>query len=510
MFKKISEKNKNVSFKDRSKFFRQENLKLMRKNQIMKRRKIYMNKHKKNSNTIITTGGNNLNLDEKIKIWLTLEPEMSKFNFYISLINSENILQKHEGIIFLRKLINKEKENIFLKIIENEILDKIFIFANFSSNPHLQLEATWCLANLLASTKNNLLILKKKGILQLLINNSKSQYPQLVEQALWGLGNFSGKNEIFSNLLLESEAYEVIIKIFDSKINPEFNKKIIWIFSNLCVNYKNNRDIKNEKIANLLTRLVNSFISYNEKDIKIECLIGLTKYTTKNYIHIFTNETFLKNLRYFYNSFLKEIDTNGHTFNILNSILYGISTSEDDIVNSICNYGYLSDFNKILNVTNNHLLLQILGIVNNIACQSERNIQMIFNESGFIDKILFLIYNKDNNISYEAIKVIYYLTKSKFLNNIQILIQKNFLEILREFLNGLGCEKKLNLFLNIVKNIFLTFNNENKIVFINLFKKNQIFECFQLLQRHDSDNIYLLANEIITENLEWEKTEIFS
>lgn len=504
MFKKISGKKNDLSFKEKSKFFRQENLKLMRKNQIMKRRIMYMDKNKKNTNQIILSGENNLNLDEKIKIWLTLEPEISKFGFYISLINSEDILQNHEGIIFFRKLINIQKENIFSKIIENEILDKIFLFANSEINPHLQLEATWCLANLLASTKNNLLLLKKKGILKLLIKNSKSQYPQLVEQALWGLGNFSGKNEIFSNILLESEAYEVILQIFDSKINSDFNKKIIWIFSNLCANNKNNGG-QNEKISNLLIRLVNSFISYPEKDIKIECLIGIAKYTTENYIHIFTNEIFLKTLRNFYNTFLKEIDTNTHTFNILNSILYGISTSEDEIVNSICNYGYLADFNKILNVRNNNLLLQILGIINNIGCQSERNIQMIFNESGLIDKILFLIYHKDDNVSFEAIKVIYYLTKTKFLNNIQILVQKNFLRILKEFLTGMDCEKKLNLFLCILKNIFLIFDSENKNVFVNLLKESQILNCLENLQKHDSDNIYLLVNEIITENLEFEK-----
>ena len=67
--------------------------------------------------------------------------------------------------------------------------------------PHLQVEATWCITNMASGTTEQTSSLVEKGVIPILVAQLKTQNVTLIEQAIWGVGNIAGDCAVFRDKL---------------------------------------------------------------------------------------------------------------------------------------------------------------------------------------------------------------------------------------------------------------------------------------------------------------------
>lgn len=124
---------------------------------------------------------------------------------------------------------------------------------------HLQLEATWCLANIASGTTEEMNTLLNKNIIPIFIELCKSSYSQIAEQAIWGLGNISGDSFESAMIVLRSDAVNVLLDVLDRTNNGKIQEQIIWVFSNLCIQLVRSKS-KHSSIRRMLIRLADFFV----------------------------------------------------------------------------------------------------------------------------------------------------------------------------------------------------------------------------------------------------------
>lgn len=69
------------------------------------------------------------------------------------------------------------------------------------SEPHMQIEATWCITNMASGTSEQTASLVDKGVIPILVQLLATKHVTLVEQAIWGIGNIAGDCVMFRDKL---------------------------------------------------------------------------------------------------------------------------------------------------------------------------------------------------------------------------------------------------------------------------------------------------------------------
>ena len=167
---------------------------------------------------------------------LETEPDLSKIVEYISLIMNGNLIQRHSGIIMLRKCLSIQENTPIQEVIDNNVVPTLIELINNDSNPHLQIEATWCVTNMATGSTLQTNSLVEKNIIPIYIKLLSKSNIHLVEQAVWGIGNIAGDCITFRNLLVINGAMPSLVGLYN-KVKDHNNKvkeQIIWAASNLC------------------------------------------------------------------------------------------------------------------------------------------------------------------------------------------------------------------------------------------------------------------------------------
>lgn len=78
-------------------------------------------------------------------------------------------------------------------------------------------------------------VLIEKGSVKYLVALLKSPHIEVVEQAIWGLGNMAGDSHKVRDLVIQEGAIPLIADILDRSIpGSSFVRNASWTLSNLC------------------------------------------------------------------------------------------------------------------------------------------------------------------------------------------------------------------------------------------------------------------------------------
>lgn len=72
------------------------------------------------------------------------------------------------------------------------MIPKFLKYLQRTDLPKLQFEAAWCLTNVASGTNEHVAALLHNGTLLAFVQLLQSPYQEIVEQAVWGLGNIAG------------------------------------------------------------------------------------------------------------------------------------------------------------------------------------------------------------------------------------------------------------------------------------------------------------------------------
>ena len=498
MFKKSGDKKeeKKDSYKN---IYEKEKIKLKKnimKNQILKLRL----KNKENEENIKSQikfninhleSLNNENLKSKIINFLLQETDLEKLEDYINVLYSKDIYEKHFAIINIRKSII-QNHSICQRIIDKSLL-KLFEFASNKNQPHLQLEANWILTNLCSlGSRHNIINLVNKGIIDIFINTLNSDYSQIVEQAVWGLGNLSGDNINVKTIILKKKNIDFLVKIFKKfKEETKIYDCFIWIFSNLC-SFKISEDLLYLQKTLVLILIENFIISENESGLE-ESLLGIVINLNrdKEILALTTNEKFLTKLKLYYSILINNYDFNKNKIHSIYEILLKISL--DDVYEGcLIKYHFLKLFIVGLEINNEKNLKQILMLINNLVFNFAPQIIL---EKGLMQKILFIL-SSDKKSSEDALWVICSMCSSKNKDCISFLIQDiNILEMFKKILFNDKIQRNVILIiLQAMIKLFYYFKENGELVqFRNKVIQKNLAEIIEKYQYYAENVVYINA-----------------
>ena len=106
---------------------------------------------------------------------------------------SNNMEDIYCGVIGLRKLSCSFYKSVDYLIREHKIFrEKLLFFCEQDASPHLQMETAWLLTNYLGGPSDQCALIAPQIIPIFLQIIKKCRRKEIIEQAIWGLGNLSG------------------------------------------------------------------------------------------------------------------------------------------------------------------------------------------------------------------------------------------------------------------------------------------------------------------------------
>jgi importin subunit alpha-1 len=440
-------------------------------------------------------------LTQKIIEWNALpsQPELIT-NFFVS-IESPDLLEQHYGIIGLRRILSMGYNLPIQQVLDSNILFKILIMAQSPSQPHLQMEATWCLANLASGSTDQTYFLIQKNVINIFCELAKSPVFQIAEQAIWGLGNITGDCVEFRSLVVKTNAVGVLLEVFDSSTSLKMKEQIIWVFSNICRLRPENEPF-NSGMSSIISKMILMFSDTSSAEVQDDCLFGFCKFAKAICIDLYANEKFLIKLLEFFASLVSKIEVNKHRISACQSVLGGLTSSSNTNTMMVVNAGFLRLISLIMSSKEQNLIREACWIVSNIAIGDDNQIRSILSEPGLFEKIIILSTNPNNEISKEAIWILCNMCLGKNYDNIKYLIdQGGILEIFKENLKMDTDSRKITLIFEALINLISFFDSyrdeRNENPFVRTLIDNGIGGMIEELQAHKSEIIYVKALSIL-------------
>jgi importin subunit alpha-1 len=126
-------------------------------------------------------------------------------------VNSTEDAKVLFGVIGFRKLLSKENNPPIQSVIDANVVPRLIYFLSRADVPKIQFEACWCLTNIASGTADNTKVIIDKGAIPIFIELLSSPKQDVMEQAVWALGNIAGDNANFRNIVTNAGIIEPLI-----------------------------------------------------------------------------------------------------------------------------------------------------------------------------------------------------------------------------------------------------------------------------------------------------------
>ena len=442
-------------------------------------------------------------LISKISEWNALPPQPNLLQNFFAAIDSPDILQQHYGIIGLRRILSQKANLPIQQVIDHNVVVKILEMAQNSSQPHIQMEATWCLANMASGTTEQTASLIQKNVIPIFVELARSPHYQIAEQAIWGLGNISGDCVEFRSIVMKSSAVEVLLDVYDRAGSMKIQEQIVWVFANIC-RLRPEQEQIHAVLKKIVVKLIDVFTKTSNPEVQDDALFGICKCTKSSAIEMFANQDFLAKLLTFQQWLFSDVINNKHRLSAVNSILGGLTSSNNNShTMMVIKGGFLTPLTLLLSATDEESLVrEVCWVLSNIAIGEDEQVRALLAESGLIPKVIQITKSHHVDLSKEAVWMLCNLCLSKNYDNIKYLIdQGGILGIFKECLELESDSRKITLVFEAILQLIDFFNGHkidgDKNPLINTLIQSGIADQIEMLQTHRMEIIYIKALAIL-------------
>ena len=167
----------------------------------------------------------------------TTEVPLALLPKFVSLVNSSNIQDVHQGVMLIRKLLAVQEDAPTNEVVEAGVAPILVKCMEQTENTRLQFEASWALSNIASGSKENTMYVLQTNAVPLWIQHFSSHDPDVVEQAAWAIGNIAGEGYKCRDYCLECGALNPLLNVITGPIADQKLKVMqdsVWALSNLC------------------------------------------------------------------------------------------------------------------------------------------------------------------------------------------------------------------------------------------------------------------------------------
>jgi len=159
------------------------------------------------------------------------EQKIVDFNAKMMSDNKDQVL---EGLVGIRKLLSIANNPPIQQVVDSGIVPRILSFMSLSESPAFQFEAAWTITNICSGTSQHVQYIVQLGGLDATINLLSSTSTEVLEQAVWTLGNIAGDNVEYRNLCIQKNSMERLLAVFfHSHFHSSLQRNTVWAMSNL-------------------------------------------------------------------------------------------------------------------------------------------------------------------------------------------------------------------------------------------------------------------------------------
>jgi len=344
----------------------------------------------------------------KVLEYLSMSVSPHQMGEYIQALTDIDRLRRHWGIIGLRKILSIQIHTPIQDIIDQNIVPLLIKYMQTESEPHMQIEATWCITNMASGTSEQTASLVDKGVIPILVQLLNTKHVTLVEQAIWGIGNIAGDCVSFRDNLLKvgalerlCEHYNLIYQNEDPK-SKAIAKQIIWSISNLC----RSKPPPDHRLAKPAIPILCMALQI-EKDLSVMAdiiwaLVQLTnKFSVKTIIQSGAVPCLVQLLK------ATQIVIINPVLRILGNITHG----EDTDTQIVLDAGVLDHLQSLMSHTHKIIRMETCWILSNVTAGTSTQIAHVLENKFIMEKLVVLSTQDHADVQREAVWAICNTTK---------------------------------------------------------------------------------------------------
>lgn len=392
-----------------------------------------------------------------------------------------------EAVKAARKQLSSDKNPPIDGLIQSGILPLLVNCLKRYDNPALQFEAAWALTNIASGTSEQTQAVVESGAVPIFLELLQSSADNVCEQTVWALGNVIGDGPKLRDYCIKLGVVEPLLNLIRPDIPITFLRNVTWVVVNVCRNKDPPADLTT--IKQILPAL-SYLIHHEDISILVDAAWALSYLTDggNDHIQLIIDHGLIPKLV----PLLSHQDLKVQTAAL--RVVGNIVTGTDEQTQSVLNCDALSYFPALLKHPKEKIIKEAIWFLSNVTAGNAEQIQAVI-DANLIPSVIHQLAHGDFSIQREAAWAITNMAISGTRPQIDYLLAQNVIPPMCDVLS-LKDPQTIQVALDGIQNILKSKGKD--------FYKvaDEIERCggldkIEVLQNHDSVEIYKLAYEII-------------
>lgn len=369
-----------------------------------------------------------------------------EFSTCVKKLYSNDLTEVQEGMYEIRLALSQQQSPPVQKILDLNILPRIILLLNvenelYTSNlnnnqtnqnntqiknqiKNILIEAAWSLTNICTGTHEQTKQVIDNGACLFLINMLKYDDSDIIDQAVWCLGNIAGDCEKFRDILI---AHDILLLLVSNLKKFDFNtahtsifNNLLWLGGNLL---RGKSPAPDAKTIQVLFDLYKTYINVPDEECVNNCLWGLSYIVDCDcLINEFLESNMFVKIVDIINSYVdkscnnilsKSADICEYSMAPIVRILGHLVSNENHITDKVIQSGALNNLNvlfyKCIKRKAPRIRKEICWMISNITAGPEEHINFILSKNYHV-MLIDAMGNYEMFIRREAAYALYNLT----------------------------------------------------------------------------------------------------
>nr|XP_039253684.1 importin subunit alpha-1-like [Styela clava] len=389
-----------------------------------------------------------------------------------------------------RKILSRERHPPINKMIEANIIPKLVTFLKWDDNPQMQFEAAWALTNIASGNSEQTCAVVHGGAVPNLIEMLSHSAMNVVEQAVWALGNIAGDGAPMRDYLLDKGIVKPLIALVKDDAQVSFLQNLTWTISNLCRNKNPHTSLP--YVVQLLPTIV-KLVNCVDKQVRTDACWALSYITDgpNERIELVIKTGVVETLVHILSS-IQDVLVITPVLRTLGNIV----TGTDQQTQLVIDLGVLRVFSQLLHHEKQTIQKEAAWTLSNITAGTQIQIQAVI-DANVMPRIVELLSHGDYKTQKEACWTVTNFTSGASLEQLYYLMNLGAVPGLCGMLASKET-KILHVCLDGISNLLITAEKMNKRdELCDVIEECEGIDKIEKLQQHENETVYSMALHII-------------